>query len=150
MILSLSLSVAAWETPQQAISEYLEFELNGGRLSSKLWNMYISKYVHVPEVYDEPGWDMATVIDTCKIGDINCVSTSACTAKVIFTLYPTAKLDGLWVFEHKTGGIATALYPLVKKNNDWRVEPADSKTPGQGAPIISIETYRSHQNRLNP
>jgi len=148
-VLSLfSCSVAAWETPLQAISEYLKFELSGGRLASEKWKIYISKYIDAPEGYAEPGWDMITVVNNYKIGEINCTSSTTCAANVSFSLYPTEKLNNPSVLEHKQGGNLAAKYYLVKKGKEWLVQPGAPGALGEGAPVASIETYHRHMKRI--
>ena len=140
--LCFSVSVSAWETPREAISEFLKFELGGGRLSSDGWKIYISKYIDAPEGYMEPGWDMVTVATEYKIKTVECSSPTTCIATVDFTLYPTENLKSPHVIEHKRGGKEQLKYELINKNKGWLIQPS------MGAPIISLETYHKHMKRI--
>jgi hypothetical protein len=129
-----SCSAMAWETPEKAISEFLKFELDGGRLSSDGWQDYTSKYIYAPEDYDEPGWDAVTVVVSYAISSINCSGTSNCEAEVIFDLFPTSNLPNAQVVQHAHGGKEVIRYPLVCKDKSWRLEPS------LGIPIVTPTT----------
>ena len=142
----LASPACAWDTPSKAVSEFLLFELNGGRLSSDRWLEYTTKYIASFEGYDEPGWDRATVVSRYKIRDLNCATESSCEASVLFTLYPTRKLRELIVVPHRNGGTMVKRYFMVKKDDSWLIKPIE---PSIGSPIISIETYRRHLAELD-
>lgn len=128
----------AWDTPSKAVSEFLLFELNGGRLSSDRWLEYTTKYIASFEGYDEPGWDRATVVSRYKIRDLNCATESSCEASVSFTLYPTRKLRELIVVPHRNGGTMVKRYFMVKKDDSWLIkpiEPCASDSASSGAKI---------------
>ena len=134
ILATFSVCAFAWATPEQAITEFLKFELNGGRLSSAGWSDYTSKYLYAPQDYDEPGWDMAIVVNSYSVGDIKCNTPTLCTADVVFELYPTANLKKDQIVMHEQGGKDTQHYSLVSMDNKWRL------APNPGMPRITIET----------
>lgn len=130
----------AWDMPSSAITKFLAFELDGGRLSgdSDKWTEYTTKYIAAPENYDEPGWDVVTVVKSHRVLGVKCSSPASCNATVEFSLFPTANLQGLQVVPHPNGGKQVKIYTIVKQGNSWLIEPVFD------SPIISIQTY----NRL--
>lgn len=128
----------AWDSPAQAVSEFLKFELNGGRLTGERWREYTSKYIAAPAGYDEPGWDEATVVRSAKVGSLSCVSEARCSAHVTFVLYPTKDLRSPSVVPHKKGGNMVKQYTTVRSEGSWLLEPSF------GSPIVSIEAYTKH------
>ena len=131
----------AWDSPAQAISEFLKFELKGGRLTGERWREYTSKYIAAPADYDEPGWDEVTVIRSAKVGSLSCVSEARCSANVWFILYPTKDLRGPSFVPHKRGGNMKKHYTAVKSDGSWLIEPSF------GSPIVSIEAYIKHMTK---
>lgn len=129
----------AWENPSSAITQFLEFELGGGRLSGERWIEYTTNYIAAPEEYDEPGWDEATIVETHQLMGIKCPSPSRCEATVEFNLFPTANIQGPHVTPHPIGGKQVNIYSIVRQGNSWLIEP------GFGIPIISIQTYVRHK-----
>lgn len=138
-LLLLSSQAQAWETPSQAIAEFLKFELNGGRLTGEHWQEYTTQYVAAPAGYDEPGWDEATVVASAKVTGIRCAAQAKCSAQVRFVLHPTKNLGDTSVVPHEKGGNMLKKYLVVKTEGTWRIEPSF------GAPIISIDAYNKHR-----
>lgn len=134
-LLAISSAAVAWQTPQQAIDNYINFELNGGRLSSENYSEYENKYAHIPQDYEEGGWDSVIVVDSYSIGEPICKG-KRCTSIVTFTLHPTEDLEGPPVVDNETGGIKKVKYTVLNKNGDWRIKPTGDY------PIISLETYQ--------
>lgn len=128
-----------WETPSKAISEFLIFETDGGRLTSETYGQYFKMYIAAPKDYDEPGWDEVTVVEDYKLLDVKCLSSKRCEAKVEFVLTPTKKLQVLGIVEHPNGTKEEKTYVIVKRGNSWLLEP------GFGSPIITLKTYTSHK-----
>lgn len=125
----------AWDTPDRALSEFLKFELNGGRLTGANWTTYVSRYIAAPKNYDEPGWDEVTVVAGYRIRAKQCSSASRCIALVEFSLFPTAGLDDPNVVAHRNGGREEIKYSLVQQGSAWLLEP------NFGAPHVMLTTY---------
>lgn len=128
----------AWSSPNEALDEFLRYELNGGRLTGEHWNDYVTKYIHAPAGYNEPGWDEVTVVETYKVGRMQCESVSKCRAAVTFVLAPTPALSNAsrHAAEHPQGGTEETSYELRRTDDGWRVEPSF------GAPRIYLSVYR--------
>ena len=130
-------SALAWETPQLALSEFLKFELSGGRTSA--WPL--TEYLAVEKGYDEPGWDMVSLIRRHQVLALRC-SGERCTAKVQFEFQPTKRLKSEQLLPHPEGGREVVEYPLVRVNGEWLL--ADTK----GTPRVSYTAYiRRSPNR---
>lgn len=141
LVLFVITSIAqAWETPSQALNEFLDFELNGARITSEKWPLY-STYIAMPEGFDESGWDEAIVVKRYRVLGIECAAATRCLARVEFDLFPTAGLSTPAVEDHPKGGKKIQHYQLVAQQGSWRVEA------GFGAPIITIQTYRNHKKK---
>lgn len=136
------LNAWAWASPEIAINEFLKYELDGGRLGGHDWKTYLSKYIAAPANYDEPGFDMVTVVKSYKIGPIQC-KNDQCSTVVTFELTKIQNNSNPPVFLHPHGGYETLeIYP-VKISGDWRIKPII------GNPHISESTYAKFQNRLS-
>ena len=133
--LFISASALAWPSPEEAMKSFIDFELNGGRLSSDSYQEYETTYAHVPDTHEEGGWDSVIVVEDAHIGSIEC-EANACVAKVTYRLYPTAELAGPPFIESDKGGEDTVEYTLVNKDGDWRVVAVDDY------PRISLNTYK--------
>ncbi len=131
----------AWEMPSSAITEFLVFELGGGRLSGEKWTEYTAKYIAAPEDYDEPGWDVVTVVENNRILEVRCPFPTRCEATVEFTLFPTENLHDVYVVPHPNGGKKIKIYSIVKQGDSWLIEPDGS------SPIISTQTYNRQKTQ---
>jgi hypothetical protein len=128
-------NVYAWETPKEALEQYLQFELNGGRLSSDSFADYQNKYTHFPsDDYEEGGWDSVIVVSDVTIDQINCEANS-CRAGLTFTRVPTDDLSGPRVVEEELDGPDSIEVVVENRAGDWRIQPIDNY------PRISLETY---------
>lgn len=139
-IFAITSMARAWETPSQALTEFLNFELNGARISSERWSQ-LRTYLAMPEDYSEPGWDEATVVKRYRVLGVECASATRCQARIEFDLFPTAGLRTPAVEDHPKGGKKILQYQLVALQGSWRVEA------GFGAPVITIQTYRNHKKK---
>jgi hypothetical protein len=117
LALLLSTQAFAWQTPHQAIDEFLQFELSGGRLQSWQFNRYLA----VGEDYDEPGWDGVHVIEKAKLISLAC-SESRCIARVQFNYVPTKAFKSPNVIPHPDGGSEILEYTVVHSGNEWLLQ----------------------------
>lgn len=107
----------AWETPREAVDEFLKFELDGGRLQS--WPF--DKYLDVVAEYDEPGWDSVHVIRKAEVVEFGC-SSERCTARVRFDFEPTSTFTSERALPHPDGGSETVEFGVTHSGNEWRLE----------------------------
>lgn len=103
----------AWPSPRQAIEQFLQFELAGGRLKS--WPF--RKYLDVDAEYDESGWDMIHVVRGYKVKSIRC-RRETCRAKVVFS-YPAAPLASERIHPQPVAGTETVVYTVIKADGSW-------------------------------
>lgn len=129
--LVLSASAHAWETPQQAVSEFLKFELGGGRLQA--WP--IEKYLSVGPDYDEPGWDLVHLIQEAAVLTTSCAKDT-CATKVKFLFVPTAPLKLNQVVSHPDGGSEVIEYTTVRKDGSWFLKSSN------GIPKVSYAEFQ--------
>lgn len=132
-------SAFAWDSPTTAVEEFVKFDLQGGRLNSEQWSTYIDQYVYAPKEYDEPGWDMATIVTTYRIGKPAC-ENNLCRIKVKYTLLPTKNLHDTSITRHERGGTETLEFRVRNTAGNWKIEPRGEH------PRISIETYQKSRN----
>lgn len=111
-------SAFAWQTPKQAIDEWLKFELSGGRLQS--WDF--NRYINAPANHDEPGWDMVHVVRTAKVQSMQCEGQT-CTAKLEFVYEPTKHLKSDAVYQHSSGDTETLSVKVTQTKRGWLLEP---------------------------
>jgi len=131
----VSTQAFAWSTPKEAVEKFVQFDLDGGRLSSKGWAEYIKKYVYVPVGYDEPGWDTVVLVERFSVDDPECV-LDKCTVTVTYQLAPTKSLIGPSVMSHEAGGTEILKFSVINKSGVWKIDP----TPTY--PRISLEKYK--------
>lgn len=112
----------AWETPRQALNEFLQFELEGGRLES--WPF--KKYLAVGPDYDEPGWDEIELIQDVKVLPLTCDKTQ-CKAPVEITLTATGGENFQQVTPHPNGGKETVTYVVVLRKGQWLLASSNGK-----------------------
>lgn len=136
-LLFISASAVAWPSAEEAVKQFIDFELEGGRLSSSTYKEYEEKYAHIPDDHEEGGWDSVIVINAARIESLTC-EVHTCTAKVNFSLQPTAELSGPPPVENDDGGEETVEYTVINKGGDWRVLAVDDY------PRISLETYERY------
>ncbi len=96
---------AAETTPQAALDQFLQFELDGGRLKNDTEGYY--EQVHL--------------VDASKTEALNCEG-ARCKAIVTFTYTPTASLDMEQAVPHPKGGTSQVEYVLLQKGGQWQVE----------------------------
>lgn len=94
MGLILSSHVFAWESPSEAVSAYLKFELEGGRVFSEKRNDLIEKYSATPQnpetskaypilgIKDFTGLNL---VETFSIDRVNCDLNQMCTVFIKIT-----------------------------------------------------------------
>ncbi len=130
--LIVSSSVLCWETPDEALSQYLAFELAGGRLSS--WNF--NKYLAVSKDYDEPGWDRITLVKSYKVTPMSC-KHNVCSSVVTFVLAPTVGISDPQVVSNPKGGVERITFVAIHGTNGWLLKP------NAGFPHILEVTYKN-------
>ncbi|HEY1059266.1 MAG TPA: hypothetical protein VGE55_11110 [Limnobacter sp.] len=135
----MSTQAFAWDSPKTAVEEFVKLDLLGGRLSSEQWSTYIDQYVYAPKEYDEPGWDMATIVTAYRIGKPAC-ENNLCRVKVKYTLFPTKNLHDTSIARHERGGRETLEFRVRNTAGNWKIEPQGEH------PRISIETYHKSRN----
>lgn len=121
----------AWSSPQQALDEFLKFELAGGRLAA--WDF--KKYLAVDKNYDDPGWDEIHLVKQHRVIDLKCTAHE-CLGRVEISFAPTQKLTADQLVPHPKGGKALLRYHVVKKDKQWLL------THAGGQPLVDIEVYR--------
>ena len=130
--LLFSQAASAWDTPTDAIQQFLKFELGGGRLKS--WSF--GKFLAVRDgEYDEPSWDVVDLIESYKIKNLSC-SAESCTARVSFQFVPTKTLTFKDIYPHPDGGSVIVDYKIVQLNSQWLLEPSDA------SPKVYLNTYK--------
>ena len=138
----LSFSIFAWDTPEQAITEYLKYDADGHRLGGSDWKVYTSTYLDVNEFYDEPGYDAATIINSFSVSKPICRPTT-CIATVTYSLLNTSNISDKNIYAHPQGGFEKRLFTTTKIGNEWRIQS------GMGNPFISSDTYKRHKAMQN-
>jgi hypothetical protein len=132
VLAALAASAAyAWPTPQQAINEFLKFELAGGRLAA--WPL--GKYLAVGSDYEESGWDVVHLVQDAKVKSLACAQ-ARCVAEVQFSYVPTATLRAEQLVAHPTGGTETVRYVVVQVGQAWLLESAN------GIPRLALAEYK--------
>lgn len=126
-LFSVTISAFAWDTPREAVTKFVEFDFNGGRLSSDNWDKYTEKYLHASDDYEEPGWDTVVVVDKFSVGQPVCASDK-CSVVVIYQLHPTRSLRGP-VVPHKNGGSDSLKFTVKNRNGVWKIEPDNLDYP---------------------
>lgn len=129
-------SASAWDSPHEAIDQFLIYELYGGRLTGWSWKTYTTKYITAPANYEEPGWDEVTIVKSWKISGPVCSSKSRCTVRVIFSLLPTSGLNDPNVVPHDNGGEEVLSFNLERNRRGWFVAPEIQ------SPRVLETTYR--------
>ncbi len=120
----------AWRTPDEALSQFLAFELAGGRLGP--WDF--NKYLAVAKNYDEPGWDSVILVTSYKATPMSC-KRGVCASLVTFVLAPTAAISDQQVMSNPGGGTETLEFVAVKGAKGWLLKP------NGGYPHILQATY---------
>jgi hypothetical protein len=141
----VALPALAWNSPKEAVEKFVEFDFNGGRLLPVDWAAYLEKYLHINGDYDEPGWDMVTVIDGYSVGQPRCTA-SACAVSVKYRLRPIRLLNDRSVIPHRNGGTQSVRFTVKNKDGAWKVEP-DPKRFFPDYPRISDDTYQQWRRR---
>jgi hypothetical protein len=140
-LVMMSVQLQAESTSDLALKALIEFDLSGGRLSSLNWDTYTKELMtDVPEGYDEPGWDMVTLVDSYRVTQKEC-EKDICTYEVTYNLYPTINLSSYMVIEHPTGGVKKIKYTVIKRKNLWKVKAPQSAAETV-SPHISFETFQ--------
>ena len=116
VMLSFASTADAWETPRQALDEFLAFELDGGRLQS--WPF--ATYLDVVDEYDEPGWDSVHVVRGAEVVSFDCAKTQ-CDARVRFDFEPTTTFESERAMPHPDGGSETLEFTVVRSKGQWRL-----------------------------
>lgn len=131
------LPALAWETPTQALQQFLEADAQGMRLQS---GMDFDKFYHLDASlaadYDEPGWDSITLIDSYTFTPLQC-KAHVCSTKVTFRLTPTATVDDASISAHPTGGSKHMAFTIKKHQNQWRIVPTEQE------PHVRFDTYQA-------
>ncbi len=137
--LAFASTANAWSTPRVAVERFLKFEMAGGRLSA--WPFH--KYLAVADDYDEPGWDMVEVVESWRIGAIQCSDNRTCRVSVTFAYARTASAKDSQIVAHPTGGTAAVAFVAVEDKGQWLLESSN------GTPRISVTVYRrEHPGQL--
>jgi hypothetical protein len=118
-ILTLASSNAwAWQSPDEALSKFLEFELAGGRLQEWEFN----KYLAVGKEHEEPGWDMAVLVKSYSVAPMQC-KAGLCSTKVTFQLASTASITSSQVVAYPQGGTESFTFYAVQRSGQWLIGP---------------------------
>ncbi|MCY1358908.1 hypothetical protein D9M68_631160 [compost metagenome] len=126
----------AWETPEKALMEYLKYDADGYRLGGGNWKTYVDTYLDVSESYDEPGYDMITVIASYSVSKPIC-HPEFCASVVTYELFDTNNAQDQNVAKHAKGEIEKRVFTITNSNNEWRIKT------GMGNPYILSEIYKN-------
>jgi hypothetical protein len=133
----ISSSAWAWQTPDEALSQFLEFELSGGRLQK--WEF--AQYLAVGKEYEEPGWDSVVLTRHYSATRMIC-KERLCSASVTFELVPTASLANAQVAPRPNGGTEVFTFYAIKNSGQWLIGPLNKP------PHISEATYAKVRKSL--
>lgn len=114
----LSAPALAWQSPDEALARFLEFELAGGRLQQ--WEF--GKYFAVGKEYDEPGWDQAVLVKSYTASPMSC-KADLCSARVVFRLAATQGLNVEQLEPLPGGGTQVVTFHAVKRSGQWLLGP---------------------------
>jgi hypothetical protein len=126
----------AWETPEKALTEYLKYDAAGYRLGGGDWKTYVDTYLDVSKSYDEPGYDMITIITSYSISKPIC-HPEFCASIVTYELFDTSNIQDTNIKKHAKGEIEKKVFTLTNSNNEWRIRT------GMGNPYILSEVYNN-------
>ncbi|WAC43763.1 hypothetical protein OU997_16130 [Pseudomonas sp. SL4(2022)] len=130
----LTFNAWAWETPEQAVAEYLKYDAAGYRLGGSDWKNYVKTYLDVSEFYDESGYDMMTVITSYAFSDPICRPT-VCVSTVTYELLNTSNIQGQQIEKHPSGGFLKKTFTVTKTGSEWRLKS------GMGNPFVLSDVY---------
>ena len=130
----LTFNAWAWETPEQAVAEYLKYDAAGYRLGGSDWKSYVKTYLDVSGFYDEPGYDMMTVITSYTFSDPICRPT-VCISTVTYELLNTSDIQSQQIEKHPGGGFLKKTFTVTKSGSEWRLKS------GMGNPFILSDVY---------
>lgn len=118
LIALISNSAWAWQSPDEALSKFLAFELGGGRLQQ--WEF--GKYLAVGKEYDEPGWDSLVLVKSHSATAMSC-KEDLCSASVTFRLTPTTRSTKEQIEPHPDGGTEVFTFYAIKRSSQWLLGP---------------------------
>lgn len=131
----------AWLSPQEAIEQFLAFEVNGGRLTGDNWKTYTTKYLAASANYDEPGWDEVTIVKSWVVSKVACPSELRCIADVKFVLVPTVGFNDSNLALHRNGGEEILRFNLVKNTRGWFIAPQMNSPVFRRQPTVGFEDW---------
>jgi hypothetical protein len=134
-------SAFGWQTPREAIDQFLAYELDGGRLIGWNWHTYTTKYIAAPLNYEEPGWDEITLVKSWAVSPPVCSSKNSCIAQIRLSLAPTVGLNDPNVVPHYAGGEEVLSFNLVRNRRGWFVAPE------MPSPRVLEATYLRFRNQ---
>lgn len=129
--LCVAFSAHAAPTPEAALQQFLQFELDGGRLQAWPYQRYLA----VPAGYEEPGWDTVHVVQGYQAGAPRCAA-ARCTLTVTFAYAPTASLGAEQVVAHPEGGSEQVEYVAVQQDGQWLLASSN------GTPRVSLAVLK--------
>lgn len=131
-------TAAAWESPQQAVSEFLSFELGGGRLISDAEGF--AQHVHASPDHDGIGFDTVLLSDAHSVGKLSC-KADRCQVVVRFQLPGVQEQDDFPLANGKRASSQNVTYTVLNRDGVWRID-ADSLME---MPVISPATLAAHK-----
>ena len=134
----LPVTAAAWDSPQQAVSEFLAYELGGGRLHSD--EDAYARYMHAAPDHDGIGFDTVLLSDAHSVGKLRC-KADRCEVTVHFQLPGVPEQDDFPLANKKRASSRSVSYSVLNRDGDWRID-ADSL---QQMPVISPATMAAHK-----
>lgn len=110
----------AWKSPQQAVDEFLKFELEGGRMQ---WPYAGEKYLISPPADESVGKKTVALVKEYKIMSFICQGVF-CEVKVKFWFASNKAIkNGTHPVEsHADGDNKLVAYRVHRVNNSWLVE----------------------------
>jgi hypothetical protein len=145
--LALALALAspyahAWKSPQQALEEFLKFELEGGRIQSPY---SAEKYLISPPADEPTGKRTIALVKDHRVMSFFCHGKQ-CDVKVKFSFVPTKNTkSGTQPLEQHTEGDSKLVDYVVRRvNNSWLVEGT------LGTPFVSEDTFKRLSQTTTP
>lgn len=136
----------AWKSPQQAVDEFLKFELDGGRMQP---NYAGEKYLISPPAEEVNGKKSTektiALVKEYKVMAFLCAG-KACTVKVKFWFAPSKAIkNGTQTIEaHAEGDSRLVSYTVRRIDNSWLIEN------DLGIPLVSEDTFKRTTQSIIP
>lgn len=132
---------SAWETPLQAVEQFVAWELGGGRLHSDAEGM--QQHLHLEPDYEGIGADTVLLSSGHRLGKPRCHGSS-CTVVVNYQLPALTGEEELPLGNGPRARNERVSYRILAVDGDWRID-SGSLTD---TPIINAQTLAAHTAML--